>query len=462
MSPKRRAVNMPACWTLLALLGGLWLAACTPATPTPIVISEAQATQTAQPPVATPLPAQPEARLQLGAAAIAGLNPLAIPDPATEAVQSLIYETLVGYDAARELQPVLAASLPTSSADGLTWTIDIQPDVSLHDGMLLDGALVAAALQACLDTPAQDDTSLALAALRSLVAEITAQDLRVTIRLRMPFAQFPDLLAEQSLAISNGPGIGSGPFMVTSSDAPGLALDRFSSYHGGVPSLAGVDVRLYADEPDPSAALADALNAGTLDVAIGEGLGVPAAFQAWAALPTQAMLILDTRVAPFDQAAVRDALGQVATPGAAAREALASAGLPDAFDVQVWNTQDPAVAESLVAAEFAPLAANAALVSARTDDVIQALGAGLGLAADQTSVAADGTPTAFVVGGREDWQQAFWLALAQAVAADVLASGPLDSPAQVVVRDSVQGLAMTSGGWPRLTAGTILAAGEMP
>ena len=249
--------------------------------------------------------------MQLGAAAIAGLNPLAIPDPATEAVQSLIYETLVGYDAARTLQPVLAADLPTSSADGLTWTVDIHSGVSLHDGTLLDGALVAAALQACLDTPAQDEPSLALAAFRSLVAEITAQDLRVTFRLRMPFAQFPDLLAEQSLAISNGPRIGSGPFVVASSDGPGLALDRFSSYHGGVPSLAGVDVRLYADEPDPSVALAGALDAGTLDVAIGEGLDVPTAFQAWAALPMQTMLILDTRVAPFDQVAVREALDEV-------------------------------------------------------------------------------------------------------------------------------------------------------
>ena len=90
---------------------------------------------------------------------------------------------------------------------------------------------------------------------------------------------------------------------------------------------------------------------------------MPTAFQAWAALPMQATLILDTRVAPFNRAAVREPLDEVATPGVAAREALASAGLPDAFDVRVWNTQELAVAEPLVAAEFASLAANAALVS---------------------------------------------------------------------------------------------------
>ena len=462
MSPKRRVVNLPARCILLALLSGLLLAACASGTPTPIVISEAQATQTAQPPAATLLPAQPEARLQLGTVAIAGLNPLAISDPATEVVQSLIYETLVGYDSSRALQPVLAASLPSSSADGLTWTVDLLPGVSLHDGTLLDGALVAAVLQACLDTPAQGQPSLALAAFRGLVAEVSAQEMRVTIRLRMPFAQFADLLAEPSLAISNGPGIGSGPFVVASSDAPGLALDRFSSYHGGAPSLAGVDVRIYADEPDPAVALAGALATGTLDVAIGEGLSVPAAFQAWAPLPSQAMLILDTRVAPFDQAAVREALDEVATPGVAAREALASAGLPDAFDVRIWNTQDPAVAEPLVAAAFAPLSAHAELIPAQADDVIQTLGAGLGLAGEQTLAAAGRPPAAFVVGGRTGWQQAFWLTLTHAEATGVLASGPVDSPAQAVVRDSVQGLAATAGGWPRVTAGTILAAGETP
>ena len=147
------------------------------------------------------------------------------------------------------------------------------------------------------------------------------------------------------------------------------------------------------------------------------------------------MLILDTRIAPFDQAAVRDALGQVATPGAAAREALASAGLPDAFDVQVWNTQDPAVAELCWQPPSSrpwPPVRRWSRPGRTTSS--RRLGPDWDWRRIRSPVAADETSTAFVVGGREDWPQAFWLALAQAVAADVLASGPLDSPAQVVVR----------------------------
>jgi hypothetical protein len=467
MIPKRSAVRFSSRLMVVSLVGlALLLAACA-GTPTPIFISEAEATQTALPPTATLAPSLPEARLQFGAVAIAGLNPLAIPDPATEAVQGLIYESLVGYDAAGELQPVLVVDLPASSEDGLTWTVDVRPDVSLHDGTVLDGALVVDALQACLDYPEWADASLALDALRTLVTEVADEDMRVVFHLRTPFDGFPALLADQSLAISNGPGIGTGPFVVTSSDASGLALDGFSSYHDGAPSLAGIDIRLFNEESDPAGALAEALSAGTLDIAIGDGLGVSAGFQAWPSSPQEILLLLNTQVPPFDRAAVREALRQVATPGAAAREALASAGLPDAFDLLVWSTQDPAVAEPLLAAAFDHLAANAELITVQPGEVIQLLAGGLVPSNEPSSEETPEPPAAFIVAGRPGWQQAWWLVLMQAPPeqapggeSPILASGPAVSPTQALVRASVGGLAATSGGWPRVTARTVIAPDE--
>ena len=63
---------------------------------------------------------------------------------------------------------------------------------------------------------------------------------------------------------------------------------------------------------------------------------------------------------------------------------------------------------------------------------------------------------------REDWQQAWWLALAQRGAGEStpLASGQAFSPFQAVVRDTVQGLDSTPGGWPRVTARTGITPGD--
>lgn len=52
-----------------------------------------------------------------------------------------VYERLVDYqrDSAEKLRPVLAAEMPTASADGKVYTIKVRPNVKFHDGTTLDG-----------------------------------------------------------------------------------------------------------------------------------------------------------------------------------------------------------------------------------------------------------------------------------------------------------------------------------
>ena len=104
-----------------------------------------------------------------------GLNPLAIPDPATEAVQSLIYETLVGYDAARDASAG-ARGRPANQQRG-------RADLDDQSSSPTSACTMARCWMAhwsrrrsrpAWTRPRKTTPSLALAALRSLVAEITA------------------------------------------------------------------------------------------------------------------------------------------------------------------------------------------------------------------------------------------------------------------------------------------------
>ncbi|HVF15090.1 MAG TPA: ABC transporter substrate-binding protein, partial [Acidimicrobiales bacterium] len=66
-------------------------------------------------------------------------------------------ETLVTYKPeALEPSPLLAAALPTVSADGTVYTFELRPGVKFHDGTALDSAAVKFSLERARDFGRKD------------------------------------------------------------------------------------------------------------------------------------------------------------------------------------------------------------------------------------------------------------------------------------------------------------------
>ncbi len=469
------AAGMLACTALVACAQ----------TPTPVVLSAREATQTALPALPGPPAADPgPAALRLGVAAFDGFDPLSIPDEGTEQVQALVYETLLAYDVQGGLFPLLAADMPLPSDDALSWSVTLRDGVTFHDGSPLDGNSAVAALEAVLAGQDAGRGSLAVLEFRRVVESVSADGHTLTLRLREPYPALPQLLAEQALTITHGAGVGTGPFVLERADEPdaGLTLVANQGYHGGPPLLSGVRVRNFAGSEHPALAIIEALRRGDLDLAALRGPlpdDLAQVAQSQAGPGRQVWLIFNRAVPPVDRAGVRLGLGMaldrrllaeadsswafvsVATPpqGAERRgvlEQLAGAGLPDGFDLDLWYTVSDQVAERL-RQQWAEAA-----------HVEVALHAATGVELSSGLAGVDGqalsSPAgAFLVSWARGWEGERWLALAgwggpgpAALEAEALALLLYSGAPAFVYRAGLEGLGVTAGGWPRVTAQTAL------
>ncbi len=426
-------------WLLLVVLA----ASCTPL-PTPVVISEADATMTAQatvPVVAAPpdtSAAISTSVLRLGVASWRGFDPLDAVDAGTEQVQALIYETLLAYDTQGNLLPLLAADLPAVDATGLIWGVRLKEGVAFHDGTLLDGPLAAADFQRLID-PALESATLpeAVRVFRQVVESVAGEGMSLTFRLRQSFRAFSSLLAEQALALTHGVGIGSGPFQqpVAVSGGGALRLGRYAGYHAGAPLLEVVEV-YPAQEIDGGMVIMEGTTANSLDLVAGQGLPAGIAldgFEAWSVAGREQWLILGSRemaLLPDDIAAIL-ALALEASPDAY-YDALAERGLPDGFDLAVSPT---GVQESVAVESLARLAPVRIQVS------------------DPGRNPQEGT---LIAGWTREWARAWWLQAAGQPGDDPTGVGVLlhREPIVTYVRPNLTGLGVTAGGWARITATT--------
>jgi len=425
------------------LLAALFVAGCT-APPTPIVISDVDATQTAlaPTPAAAPSPveaiATPGGVLRLGVAFWRGFDPLAAVNAGTEQAQALIYETLLAYDPQGGLVPLLAAGLPISGSGGLIWTVELRPGVAFHDGAALDASLAAEALQRAL-AAGVDEAALpeSVRVFRRLVETIGAEGMTLAFHLREPFAAFPSLLAEQALALTHGPGVGSGPFWlpdgVPGADAP-VALARYDGYHGGAALVERVEVRPVMQEADGGAVIMESADAAPPDIVAGESLPLgsgPEGYEVWSAAMREQWLLLSAGHAALLPVDVITVLALALDgPPEAYRDALAEIGLPDGFDLAISATAGQTGVEEGMA-RFAPVHVQAAAAGGEPDG---------GLIAAWT----------------RDWERGWWLRAAGYAAVDVSRVGVRlqVEPVVTYVRPGLAGLGVTSGGWARITAQT--------
>ncbi|MYI88905.1 MAG: ABC transporter substrate-binding protein [Gammaproteobacteria bacterium] len=166
-------------------------------------------------------------------------------DPAVSgfAFQRLqLMENLVDADVDGTLRPGLATDWSVSG-DALTWTFELRPGVTFHDGSPFDASAATKALNRAWRQPGVLQ--------KAPISGISQADGAVVITLERPFTALPALLAHSTTIIPSPTAlddegnpvalIGTGPFMVESFTPPqSLTLVRNDTYWGTVPKLTGV------------------------------------------------------------------------------------------------------------------------------------------------------------------------------------------------------------------------------
>jgi peptide/nickel transport system substrate-binding protein len=267
-------------------------------------------------------------------------------------------ETLVTYGPkSTELTPLLAAAMPTVSADGTVYTFDLRPNVKFHDGTALDSAAVKFSLERARDF-GRKDAEAAGFLLNSIVSIATPTPLQVQITLDKPNVAFlarlaftvadivsPTAYKDHVLTGSEAEGpavltkyktdtiVGTGPYkLVSYKEKESITLEANPDYWGEAPKTDRVLIRLF----DKSSALKLALQNKEIDVAYralqpddisffrnqagfevveGEGPGIR-------------YLTFNVTKPPFDNIALRKAVAAAVDREAVTTEVLKGTGVP--------------------------------------------------------------------------------------------------------------------------------------
>lgn len=181
-----------------------------------------------------------------------------------------VYDRLVHVTPNGELIPGLAESFETS-ADGLTLTLKIRPDVTFHDGATLDANVVKANLDRALTV----EGSTVKTEIAGISEVVVVDPMTVDIKLKAPQGNMAALLSDRAGCIISPNAltandlatkpVGAGMYKVTSYE-PKVSADMVK--HGGywdptAQGLEGIKFQVFAD---PSA-LYNALSADQLDFA---------------------------------------------------------------------------------------------------------------------------------------------------------------------------------------------------
>ncbi len=170
------------------------------------------------------------------------------------------------------LVPQLATDMPTVSDDGLTYTIPLRDDVTLHDGT----AFNADVMKFSIDRFIQNGGGPAFLLGDVVDAVEATADYELTLQLKYPFAAFPAILSfwgvtpvpPDSYEIAEGAFqptsfIGSGPYKLASLTPDSIKLDVYEDYWGDRPANDGIDIQIYASPAN----LYNTFRTGGLDVA---------------------------------------------------------------------------------------------------------------------------------------------------------------------------------------------------
>jgi glutathione transport system substrate-binding protein len=310
-----------------------------------------------------------------------GMDPANHTATLTGSILDPMYEGLVRQDAAGPPSPLLAASWD-SSVDGLTWTFRLRDGVRFHDGAPLDAAAVVASFQRLIDP----GSALAAAGkFRPIIGSVQALGAdAVQFRLRKPYTDFLTLMAANQASIVSPraaaagtlqrAACGTGPFAFAAWASDEYVEQRRNPRYWGPPPRLETLRWTWSSEPS---VLYMALRTGDADVAAPlspvfsrlavahPGLGLvhaPGTAFFWIAL--------NTRLAPFDDVRVRQALNYATDRAALVAGLLGGFGQPAAAPLA---SRTPFVHPDPVQLRFDPAYARRLLAETGR-------GAGLGIA----------------------------------------------------------------------------------
>lgn len=222
------------------------------------------------------------------------------------------------------LVPQLATEMPTVSQDGLTYTIPLREDVTLHDGTSFNAEVMAFSIQRFMENGGRPAYLLG-----DKIDTVNATgDYELTITLKTPFAAFPSLLSfsgvtpvsPASYEIGSGSFkpdefVGSGPYRLASFSSDAIKLDVNEAYWGELPANEGIDIQIFSSPAN----LYNTFRTGGLDVAYQTldpeqiaSLEREANSGGWQVIEAGTNVInymsLNQKIAPLDDVRVRQAI----------------------------------------------------------------------------------------------------------------------------------------------------------
>ncbi|MFF2040535.1 ABC transporter substrate-binding protein [Kitasatospora sp. NPDC058170] len=246
-------------------------------------------------------------------------RPFAKLDPADTGLTSMpmmilanaLYDPLMVNGDNGTVQPYLAKAF-TPNADATAWTLELREGVTFSDGKPLDGQAVADHVARL----AKPESKCSCAADAATIGGVTVNGpTTVAFTLKAPNAAFPNLFTRSLGYVSeapagDAPAVGSGPYTVESVQ-PGVSVTvaRNASYWG---AKGHADKIVYRVLPDADSRY-QSLRSGDADLVWGE---TPSQLKQAAAdgLRTAtgpgstSTVLFNTKVAPFDDPRVRQAL----------------------------------------------------------------------------------------------------------------------------------------------------------
>ncbi|HEY7627514.1 MAG TPA: ABC transporter substrate-binding protein [Ilumatobacteraceae bacterium] len=182
------------------------------------------------------------------------LDPYLVDDGAERAVNDNVYETLLSRNATGELQPGLAAELPTQ-VDDLTWQFKLREGVKFHDGTPFNADSVVASINRMVkliaDKKTDNDGFYA-----SITGAEKVDDTTVNIKTAKPDGVLPARMywlkmipaaAETTEDMSEAPN-GTGPYkFVSRTVGSDIKLEANADYWGDKPSIAKVNYEFVAE-----------------------------------------------------------------------------------------------------------------------------------------------------------------------------------------------------------------------
>lgn len=223
-----------------------------------------------------------------------------------------------------DLVPQLATDMPTISEDGLTYTIPLRDDVTLHDGTPFTAEVMAFSIERFITNGGRPSDLLA-----GKVESVSANSpTELVINLKQPFAAFSSLLtfsgvtpvSPESYAVGAGsfnPNtfVGSGPYKLASFSSDVIKLDVNEDYWGTKPTNSGIDIQVFTSAVN----LYNTFTSGGLDVAYQaldpdqiSKLEADAPSKDWQVIEAGSTVVnylsLNQKIAPFDDLNVRKAV----------------------------------------------------------------------------------------------------------------------------------------------------------